>query len=123
MRSHQENDMRFIFSVFWVLLEDLAGIGISITIYSEHTMNSCLAVGLASPSFLDVGNTQEELQDHLGKGPLISPPPSLPERRLLAWKRWSGKSLSIFHYHLMSITHADKAKELKGLSCFSWVLT
>lgn len=45
------------------------------------------------------------------------------ERKPPAWKRWKGKSLPIFHYHLMPITHADKAKELKDLSCFSRVLT
>lgn len=78
MRGRQENNMRFIFSVFWVLLKKMAGIGISVMIYGKHTMISCLSVGLVTPGSLDTGNTQEELQQHLGKGALISPPPSLP---------------------------------------------
>lgn len=77
----QENDVCFLFSVFWVMLKELARIGISVMMYSKHTMISCLSVGLVSPSSLGIGNTQEDLQEHLRKGALISPPPSLPDEK------------------------------------------
>lgn len=104
MRGRQENDVHFIFSVFWVLLEELAGIGISVMIYSKHTMISCLSVELVTPSSLDTGNTQEELREHLGKGALISPPPSLPGEKISSIEEMEGKvaphlSLSLDAYH------------------------
>jgi len=78
MHGSQENDVHFIFSVFWVLLEELAGIGNSVVIYSKRTMITCLSVGLVTPSSLDIGSTQEELQECFGRGALISPQLTLP---------------------------------------------
>lgn len=104
MCGQQENDVCFIFSVFWVLLEELAGISVSVMIYSKHTMISCLSVGLATPSSLDIGNTQEELQEHLGKGAFMSPPPSLPGEKTSSMEEMEGKvaphlSLPFDAYH------------------------
>lgn len=104
MRSCQENDVCFIVLVFWVLLEKLAGIGISVMTYSKHIMISCLSVRLATSSSLDIGNTQEELQELLGKGALISPPPSLLVGKTSSMEEVEGKvtphlSLSFDAYH------------------------
>lgn len=81
-----------------------AGIGISVMFYSKHTMIFCLPVGLAIPSSLDTGNTQEELQELLGKGALISPPPSLPGNKTSSMEEMEGKvtphpPLSFDAYH------------------------
>lgn len=104
MRGRQENNVGFIFSIFWVLLEEMAGIGISVMIYSKHTMISLLSVRLTIPSSLVIGNTQEELQEHLVRGALISLPPSLPGGKTSSMEEMEGKvaphlSLSFDAYH------------------------
>lgn len=62
--------MCFILSGFWALLDELAGIGISVMSHRKHTMISCLPVGLVTSRSLGIGNTQKELRGGLGKGAL-----------------------------------------------------
>lgn len=62
--------MCFILSGFWALLDELAGIGISVMSHRKHTMISCLSVGLVTSSSLGIGNSQKEMQGGLDKGAL-----------------------------------------------------
>lgn len=62
--------MCFILSSFWVLLDELAGIGISVMSHRKHTVISCLPVGLVTSRSLGIGNSQKEMQGGLGKGAL-----------------------------------------------------